>query len=303
MLILNKDAKQANTLLNGAITNSVTSITVDTTTGFPASGTLLIGTEEMTYTGKTATTFTGITRNTNSVGAASALDDATVKLASFSDDIFSGFTDKLRNTYAAAKVTSTAPAAGGTLTVGSTEGFPATGTILVGNEKMTYTAKTATTFTIGVKAQGHTTTYTGSEAKLKGAITATSHANGGTMTIDNLTNAPFPKSGTLLVGSEHITYTGWTADTTSRPLSGSAANTLTLSGITRGVNGTTAATGSDNLDIDLLADVSLVTSVETMGLETRTTEINGAINASVTSLTVDSTVGFEDTGFIRVGTE
>ena len=300
---LNKDAKQANTLLNGAINNSVTSITVDTTTGFPASGTLLIGTEEMTYTGKTATTFTGITRNTNSVGAASALDDATVKLASFSDDIFSGFTDKLRNTYAAAKVTNTAPAAGGTLTVGSTEGFPATGTILVGNEKMTYTAKTATTFTIGVKAQGHTTTYTGSEAKLKGAITATSPANGGTMTIDNLTNAPFPKSGTLLVGSEHITYTGWTADTTSRPLSGSSANTLTLSGITRGVNGTTAATGSDNLDIDLLADVSLVTSVETMGLETRTTEINGAINASVTSLTVDSTVGFEDTGFIRVGTE
>ena len=300
---LNKDAKQANTLLNGAINNSVTSITVDTTTGFPASGTLLIGTEEMTYTGKTATTFTGITRNTNSVGAASALDDATVKLASFSDDIFSGFTDKLRNTYAAAKVTNTAPAAGGTLTVGSTEGFPATGTILVGNEKMTYTAKTATTFTIGVKAQGHTTTYTGSEAKLKGAITATSPANGGTMTIDNLTNASFPKSGTLLVGSEHITYTGWTADTTSRPLSGSSANTLTLSGITRGVNGTTAATGSDNLDIDLLADVSLVTSVETMGLETRTTEINGAINASVTSLTVDSTVGFEDTGFIRVGTE
>ena len=300
---LNKDAKQANTLLNGAINNSVTSITVDTTTGFPASGTLLIGTEEMTYTGKTATTFTGITRNTNSVGAASALDDATVKLASFSDDIFSGFTDKLRNTYAAAKVTNTAPAAGGTLTVGSTEGFPATGTILVGNEKMTYTAKTATTFTIGVKAQGHTTTYTGSEAKLKGAITATSPANGGTMTIDNLTNASFPKSGTLLVGSEHITYTGWTADTTSRPLSGSAANTLTLSGITRGVNGTTAATGSDNLDIDLLADISLVTSVETMGLETRTTEINGAINASVTSLTVDSTVGFEDAGFIRVGTE
>ena len=300
---LNKDAKQANTLLNGAISNSATTLTVDTTTGFPASGTLLIGTEEMTYTGKTATTFTGITRNSNSVGAAAALDDATVTLASFSDDIFSGFTDKLRNTYAADKVESTAPAAGGTLTVGSTEGFPDTGTILVGNEKMTYTAKTATTFTIGVKAQGHTTTYTGSEAKLKGAITATSPANGGTMTIDNLTNASFPKSGTLLVGSEHITYTGWTADTTSRPLTASSANTLTLSGITRAVNGTTAATGSDNLDIDLLADVSLVTSVETMGLETRTTEINGAINASVTSLTVDSTVGFEDTGFIRVGTE
>ena len=78
-------------------------------------GTLLIGTEEMTYTGKTSTTFTGITRNTNSAGAASAVDDATVKLASFSEDIFSGFTDQLRNTFAAAAVTSSAPAAGGTL--------------------------------------------------------------------------------------------------------------------------------------------------------------------------------------------
>ena len=85
---LNKDAKQANTLLNGAITNSATSITVDTTTGFPTSGTLLIGTEEMTYTGKTSTTFTGLTRNTNSAGAATALDDATVKLASFSERYF-----------------------------------------------------------------------------------------------------------------------------------------------------------------------------------------------------------------------
>ena len=41
--------------LNNA--NNIT-ITVDTTAGFPTSGTLLIGTEELTYSGKTATTFT-----------------------------------------------------------------------------------------------------------------------------------------------------------------------------------------------------------------------------------------------------
>ena len=298
---LNKDANQANTLLNGAITNSATSITVDTTTGFPTSGTLLIGTEEMTYTGKTSTTFTGLTRNTNSAGAATALDDATVKLASFSENIFSGFTDQLRNTYAAAAVTSSAPAASGTLTVGSTAGFPDTGTLKVGNEHMTYTAKTATTFTIGVKAQDNTTTYTAPTAVLDGAITTTST----TIVVDGFQNGPFPESGTLLIGTEHVTYTGYTSSSTTRPYPNDASIEVTFTGLTRGVNGTTAASGSDNATVTLLSEVSLVESVETMGLETRTTAVNNGagITAAATSMTVDSTVGFEDSGFIRVGTE
>ncbi|MDC3273016.1 flagellar hook-basal body complex protein [Alphaproteobacteria bacterium] len=298
---LNKDAKQANTLLNGAISNSATTLTVDTTTGFPTSGTLLIGTEEMTYTGKTSTTFTGITRNTNSAGAAAALDDATVKLASFSEDIFSGFTDQLRNTFAAAAVTSSAPAAAGTLTVGSTDGFPDTGTIKVGNEHMTYTAKTATTFTIGVKAQDNTTTYTAPTAILDGAITATSTS----ITVDTFPNGGFPETGTLLIGSEHVTYTGFTANSTTRPFPNNDTIEITFTGLTRGVNGTTAAIGSDNAAVTLLSEVSLVESVESMGLETRTTAVNNGagITAAATSMTVDSTVGFEDSGFIRVGTE
>ena len=298
---LNKDAKQANTLLNGAISNSATTLTVDTTTGFPTSGTLLIGTEEMTYTGKTSTTFTGITRNTNSAGAAAALDDATVKLASFSEDIFSGFTDQLRNTFAAAAVTSSAPAAGGTLTVGSTDGFPDTGTIKVGNEHMTYTAKTATTFTIGVKAQDNTTTYTAPTAILDGAITATST----TITVDTFPNGGFPESGTLLIGTEHVTYTGFTANSTTRPFPNNDTIEVTFTGLTRGANGTTAAIGSDNAAVTLLSEVSLVESVESMGLETRATAVNNGagITAAATSMTVDSTVGFEDSGFIRVGTE
>ena len=304
---LNKDAKQPNTLINvsGGITSSSPAdsgvLTVDTTAGFPDTGTLLVGSEEITYAGITPTTFTGIDRGANSTNPASALDDATVKLASFSDDIFSGFKDQLRNTYAVAKVTNTGT--GDTLTVGSTEGYPATGTILVGNEKMTYTAKTATTFTIGAVQQGHTSSFTASEAKLQGALTATNPANGGTMTIDNLSNAEFPKQGTLLVGSEHITYTGWTTTTTTKPFATSDSVSLVLSGITRGANGTTPAIANDDLDIDLLADVSLVTSIETMGLEKRTTEVNGAINDTVTTVTVDSTTGFEDSGFIRIGTE
>ncbi|MDC1067434.1 hypothetical protein OAQ56_05435, partial [Alphaproteobacteria bacterium] len=101
---LNKDVKQPNTLLNGAIasaSNPATGsgvITVDTTAGFPSSGTLVIGTEQITYTGTTATTFTGITRGANATTAAAALDDATVKALNFSDGIMSDFKDILRNT-------------------------------------------------------------------------------------------------------------------------------------------------------------------------------------------------------------
>ena len=298
---LNKDAKQANTLLNGAITTSSPTLTVDTTEGFPTSGTLLIGTEEMTYSGKTSTTFTGLTRNTNAAGAAAALDDATVKLASFSEDIFSGFTDQLRNTFVDAAVTSSAPAAGDTITVGSTDGFPDTGTIKVGNEHMTYTAKTATTFTIGVKAQDNTTTYTAPTAILDGAITATST----TITVDTFPNGGFPETGTLLIGSEHVTYSGFTANSTTRPFPNNDTIEITFTGLTRGANSTVAASGSDNAAVTLLSEVSLVESVESLGLETRATAINdgSGITAAATSMTVDSTVGFEDSGFIRVGTE
>lgn len=51
------------TTLNGALTNVATTITVASTTGFPSSGTLQIdGVEKLSYTGLTATTFTGATR-------------------------------------------------------------------------------------------------------------------------------------------------------------------------------------------------------------------------------------------------
>jgi hypothetical protein len=66
------------TLLNGALNNSATTITVDSTTGFPASGILDIGTELITYTAKTGTDFTGCVRGTNGTTAASHLDNAIV---------------------------------------------------------------------------------------------------------------------------------------------------------------------------------------------------------------------------------
>jgi hypothetical protein len=66
------------TLLNGAINSAVTTLTVDDTTYFGATGELFIGTERITYTGKTATTFTGCTRGANGSTAASQSDNAPV---------------------------------------------------------------------------------------------------------------------------------------------------------------------------------------------------------------------------------
>jgi hypothetical protein len=72
--------------LNGAINNSVTTITVDSTTSFPATGRIDIDTELITYTGTTPTTFTGCTRGANGTTAASHLDNAVVTNATSWED-------------------------------------------------------------------------------------------------------------------------------------------------------------------------------------------------------------------------
>jgi hypothetical protein len=72
--------------LDGAINNSVTTITVDSTTSFPATGRIDIDTELITYTGKTATTFTGCTRGANGSTAASHSDNAIVTNATSWED-------------------------------------------------------------------------------------------------------------------------------------------------------------------------------------------------------------------------
>jgi hypothetical protein len=68
----------ASTTLNGGINNSVTTITVVSTTGFDSKGTITIGSEDIFYTGKTSTQFTGCTRGYNSTSAASHLTGAAV---------------------------------------------------------------------------------------------------------------------------------------------------------------------------------------------------------------------------------
>lgn len=70
------------TTTNGSTTNSATTITVVSAAAFPSTGTVLIDSEQLTYTGKTSTTLTGATRGVNSTSAASHTSGAAVTVIS-----------------------------------------------------------------------------------------------------------------------------------------------------------------------------------------------------------------------------
>lgn len=61
----------ASTLLTNNLNSSSTTVNVASTAGFPSSGSLFIDSEEVCYSGTTATSFTGATRGCNSTTAAS----------------------------------------------------------------------------------------------------------------------------------------------------------------------------------------------------------------------------------------
>jgi len=69
------------TTLSTSHTDSVTTITVVSTTGFDSTGTLHIGNEQVTYTGTTSTTFTGVTRGAG--GTTASAHDSGVQVAQF----------------------------------------------------------------------------------------------------------------------------------------------------------------------------------------------------------------------------
>ena len=62
--------------LNGAINDSVTTITVDSTTAFSASGNILIDSENISYTSKNSTQFLGCTRGLSGTGSGAAASHA-----------------------------------------------------------------------------------------------------------------------------------------------------------------------------------------------------------------------------------
>ena len=74
-----QDIDYAETLLNGAITDpTATTIIVDSTNDFSQQGRLRIEQEEILYTGKNATTFTGCTRGARGSLATTHADNTLV---------------------------------------------------------------------------------------------------------------------------------------------------------------------------------------------------------------------------------
>jgi len=76
--VVNQEDEIQSTTTSTTHTDSVTTITVASTTGFDNAGTIIIGNETITYTGTTSTTFTGCTRGAASTTAASILSGVTV---------------------------------------------------------------------------------------------------------------------------------------------------------------------------------------------------------------------------------
>ena len=68
----------ASTTLNGDITDSDTSIVLTSASGFTSSGTILIESEQITYTGISTNTLTGCTREVNGTTKAAHTDGKTV---------------------------------------------------------------------------------------------------------------------------------------------------------------------------------------------------------------------------------
>ena len=75
------------TALANAATKVSSTLTVDSTASFESAGTIRIGDERMTYAGKTATTFTGVTRAARHTTAATHAVDDTVTLFNLANTV------------------------------------------------------------------------------------------------------------------------------------------------------------------------------------------------------------------------
>jgi len=210
------DNTNKSTLLDGAITDasSTADITVDSTADFEDVGTITIGSEDITYTEKTATTFAGtIARGANSTTPATHVDDSTVSRANVWYDVTRASGD-----YSATAAENwTATIIGGVLVM--TNGFddPQYWALTDGIPLSTTKMQDLNNFP--------------SLTALNGAITSTSATTD--ITVDS--TADFPITGTFTIDSEDISYTGVTS--------------TTFTGISRAQNGTTGATHLDDAPV------------------------------------------------------
>ena len=183
---------------------------------FATAGTVKIGNEFFTYTGKSGNNLTGVVRAREDSTAVSHAHGATVTQVI-------GSTDTM---------------AGSGVIKADTTNFTASGSIKIGNEFFTYTGKTGTTFT-GVTRAASSTTAAIHEPTV--GITQALTTSDTTLNVGD--TAGFPTAGTLLIGSEFVTYTGVTA--------------TSFTGVTRGVTvDTVTSTAANHANGDSIKDMS-----------------------------------------------
>ncbi|MFZ9649326.1 MAG: beta strand repeat-containing protein [Fluviibacter sp.] len=162
-----------------------------------------------------------------------------------------------------------------TIALTDSSAMPSTGTILIDNEQITYGTNSANT--LGTLTRGANGTT--AAAHTTGALVSSTYFASTTLSanIDNLpatttipvtSAANFPNTGTVLIDSEQISYTGKTS--------------VTLTGATRAVNGTTIAAHTSGVTV---SGVQLVTNSSNFMFDDVTQSMK-LPNATITNLTV-----------------
>jgi len=207
------DNTGTSTTLNGDINASVTTVTVASTTGFESSGTITIGEENITYTGKTTTTFTGCTRGADSTTAASHTNgDAVVRSSKWYN-----ITRSSGAYSATADEGWTSTIIGGVLVMTNNFDNPQYWALTNGKPLSSQLMQDLTNWP----------SLTLLDGSINDVVT--------TITVDSTED--FPSAGTMNIGSEKISYTGVTS--------------TTFTGCTRGADSTSAASHSDNAEVKI----------------------------------------------------
>ncbi|MGH9941498.1 MAG: Ig-like domain-containing protein [Pyrinomonadaceae bacterium] len=206
--------------VSGELSNTATTIAVVGTNNFPSSGIITInGVETVTYTGKTLSSFTGVTRGTNGTAAVPHAHGSEIKLA------------QTQGTTLTADINATQtniPVEDQTKIM-----FSGNGVVRIDSEVIRYrNADNPIQLTqcdrgmFGTSAASHSSgTVVYDASRTSTALTAPLTALNTTANV--ISTVGFPSSGAFKVGNEQILYSGKTAST--------------LTGLTRGSRGSTAA--------------------------------------------------------------
>jgi hypothetical protein len=253
-------------VLDGSINDSQTTITLDDGTGFTSSGTIVIGSEVITYTGKSGNILTGCIRGvSDNTATLHDVGDTVYKVGSY---IASGTIDALSSSATVL-----------TFISGHTD-FTNSGTILTGAELITYTSLAIQNITRGVDSTLAVAHSDGSTIYNFGTLTTTKTLDG---SIDDITTnvgvdstTDLTTDGTILIGAELLTYSGGVG----------------LSNVVRGISGTVSASHSSGSKVFRVAELA----------GTRST-LSYFIDLDETTLPMVDNTGYTSSGTVLIDSE